>query len=59
MAQAPQPFQVRLAPDQLWQAINPWFANSSGDQFGLVNITLGHVDVSRLRQSDIEYYDRR
>jgi len=41
MAQAPQPFQVRLAPDQLWQAINPWFANSSGDQFGLVNITLG------------------
>ena len=44
MAQAEQPFQLRLAPDQLWQAINPWFAGASGTQFGLVNITLGHGD---------------
>ena len=50
MAQAPLPFQVRLAPDQLWQAINPWFANSSGDQFGLVNITLGHGDETLERE---------
>ncbi len=42
MVQTPQPFQISLAPQQLWQAINPWFAGSSGDQFGLININLGH-----------------
>ncbi len=35
------PFQVSLAPQQLWQAINPWTFNLDGSQLGLVNIDLG------------------
>jgi hypothetical protein len=44
MGQTPQPFQLSLAPQQLWQSINPWFQGSSGDQLGLININLGHGD---------------
>lgn len=36
----PQSFQVSLAPQQLWQAINPWNVSQTG-QFGLINIELG------------------
>ena len=35
------PFQISLAPDQLWQAINPMTFNQQGGQFGLINIDLG------------------
>ena len=35
------PFQISLAPQQLWQAINPWTFNQQGAQFGLINIDLG------------------
>ena len=49
MAQTPQPFQVSLAPQQLWQAINPWFAGSSSDQLGFINIDLGNGDGSKER----------
>jgi hypothetical protein len=34
-------FQAKLAPDQLWQAINPWNFYNPGAQFGLVDINLG------------------
>jgi heterodisulfide reductase subunit C len=37
------PFQVSLAPQQLWQAINPWTFNQDGAQIGLVNIDLGQT----------------
>src|SRR5262245_15129740 len=36
-----KPFQVSLAPERLWQAINPWSFYQQGAQFGLVNIELG------------------
>jgi hypothetical protein len=35
------PFQISLAPDQLWQAINPMTFYQQGAQFGLINIDLG------------------
>jgi hypothetical protein len=37
------PFQVSLAPQQLWQAINPWVFNQDGAQIGLINIDLGQT----------------
>ncbi len=37
------PFQVSLAPQQLWQAINPWTFNQEGAQIGLINIDLGQT----------------
>ena len=30
-----------LAPDQLWQAINPMTAYQQGAQFGFINLDLG------------------
>ncbi|MDO9417276.1 hypothetical protein [Pararhizobium sp.] len=35
--------QFSIAPDQLWQAINPWSFYQQGAQFGLVNIALGQT----------------
>ncbi len=49
MPQSQQPFQLSLAPQQLFQAINPFVAGSSGDQFGLINIELGHGDQNTER----------
>jgi hypothetical protein len=37
------PFQVSLAPQQLWQAINPWTFYQQGAQIGLLNIDLGQT----------------
>jgi hypothetical protein len=37
------PFQVSLAPQQLWQAINPWTFSLNGSQLGVVNIDLGQT----------------
>jgi hypothetical protein len=56
-----QPFQFSLAPQQLWQAINPWFAESSGDQVGLINIDLGQGDekVERDILADVGSYGRQ
>jgi hypothetical protein len=39
-----------LAPDQLWQAINPWTFSQQGGQFGLVNIDLGGAGDSDLER---------
>jgi hypothetical protein len=36
-------FRVSLAPEELWQAINPWTFSFPGAQFGLVNIDLGQT----------------
>ena len=44
------PFQISLAPDQLWQAINPWTFNQQGAQFGLINIDLGNAGKSDLER---------
>ena len=44
------PFQISLAPDQLWQAINPITAYQQGAQFGLINIDLGGAGDSDLER---------
>jgi len=36
-------FQLSVAPEKLWQAINPWILNLAGGQFGIVNIDLGQT----------------
>jgi hypothetical protein len=44
------PFQISLAPDQLWQAINPMTFSQQGGQFGLINIDLGGAADSDLER---------
>lgn len=55
-------FQLSLAPDQLWQAINPWTFYQQGAQFGLVNIDMGltpHPDVERAVLDEVGSYGRQ
>lgn len=62
MPSDPQPFQFQLAPDQLWQAINPWTWNLDHSQIGLVNITLGetkHPEVERAVLNEVGSYGRQ
>ena len=57
-----QPFQFQLAPDRLWQAINPWSWTVDGGQFGLVNISLGetkHPEVERAVLDEVGSYGRQ
>ncbi len=56
------PFQVSLAPQQLWQAINPWTFNQQGAQFGLVNIDIGQTpnpQVERAVLDEVGSYGRQ
>ncbi len=46
----PKTFQLSLAPQPHWQAINPWTFNEQGAQVSRVNIDLGqtpHPEVER------------
>lgn len=36
-------FQLSLAPEKLWQPINPWTFYQQGARFGLINIDLGQT----------------
>lgn len=57
----PHSFQVSLAPQQLWQAINPWSLSQTG-QFGLVNIELGQTprpDLEGRILEDVGSYGRQ
>lgn len=57
-----QSFQVSLAPDKLWQAINPWNVYLEGAQFGLINIDLGHTprpEVEHAILDDVGSYGRQ
>ena len=64
-----RPFQIspaeaglRLAPDHLWQAINPWSFAFTGDQLGLVNISIGetrHPEVEREILDEVGSYGRQ
>lgn len=49
-----KPFQVSLAPEKLWQAINPWSFYQQGAQFGLVNIELGQTPRPDIEQAVLE-----
>jgi hypothetical protein len=48
------PFQISLAPDQLWQAINPMTFSQQGAQFGLINIDLGGAGDSDLERKILD-----
>ena len=48
------PFQISLAPDQLWQAINPMTFNQQGAQFGFINIDLGDTAESDLERKILD-----
>ena len=49
-----KPFQVSLAPEKLWQSINPWSFYQQGAQFGLVNIELGNTRRPDIEQAILE-----
>jgi hypothetical protein len=45
---------LSIAPDKLWQAINPWTFYQNGGQFGLVNIDLGQTPRPDIEQSILD-----
>lgn len=63
MADMPlQPFQVSLAPEKLWQAINPWTWSFEGSQVGLVNVNIGetkHPETERAILDEVGSYGRQ
>ena len=55
-------FQFSLAPERLWQAINPWTFYQEGAQFGFINIDLGqtpHPEVEQAILNDVGSYGRQ
>ena len=55
-------FQLSLAPEKLWQAINPWTFYQQGAQFGFINIDLGQTpypEVERAVLDDVGSYGRQ
>jgi hypothetical protein len=55
-------FQFSVAPEKLWQAINPWSFFNQGAQFGLVNINLGQTprpDIERKVLDEVGSYGRQ
>jgi hypothetical protein len=47
-------FQFSIAPEKLWQAINPWTFYQQGAQFGLVNIDLGQTPNPEMEQEILD-----
>lgn len=47
-------FQVALAPQKLWQAINPWTFYQQGSQFGFVNIKLGQTPRPEVEEAVLD-----
>ena len=55
-------FQLALAPQQLWQAINPWTFFQQGAQFGFINIDLGetaHPEVEQAILDEVGSYGKQ
>ena len=55
-------FQFPLAPQKLWQAINPWTFNQDGAQFGFINIDLGqtpHPEIEQKILDEVGSYGRQ
>ena len=53
---------LSVAPDRLWQAINPWTFTMNGGQFGLVNIDLGQTprpDIEQAILDEVGSYGRQ
>lgn len=49
-----RPFQVSLAPERLWQAINPLSVYQPGAQVGFFNINLGQTSRPDVEQEILE-----
>lgn len=47
-------FQFSLAPQQLWQAINPMSFYQQGAQFGFINIDLGSTPKPEVEQQILD-----
>lgn len=55
-------FQLSLAPEKLWQAINPWTFYQQGAQFGFINIDLGltpHPETEKAVLDEVGSYGRQ
>ena len=55
-------FQFSLAPEKLWQAINPWSFYNQGAQLGFVNINLGqtpHPEIEQKLLDEVGSYGRQ
>ena len=55
-------FQLSLAPQKLWQSINPWTFYQQGAQFGFINIDLGqtpHPEVEQAILDQVGSYGRQ
>lgn len=55
-------FQFSVAPEKLWQAINPWTFMNQGAQFGLINVNLGQTprpDIERKLLDEVGSYGRQ
>lgn len=46
--------EFSLAPEKLWQAINPWTFYQQGAQFGLINIDLGQTPHPEIEQEILD-----
>jgi hypothetical protein len=58
----PKAFQISLAPEKLWQAINPLTVYQQGAQFGFINIDLGqsaHPETEQAILDDVGSYGRQ
>lgn len=47
-------FQLSLAPQKLWQAINPWTFYNQGAQIGFINIDLGSTQHPEIEQAVLD-----
>ncbi len=55
-------FSYSIAPEKLWQAINPWNFYQEGAQFGFVNIHLGRTPSPEVEEQildDVGSYGRQ
>lgn len=47
-------FQFSIAPQKLWQAINPWTFYQQGAQLGFINIDLGQTPDPEMEQKILD-----
>jgi hypothetical protein len=55
-------FNIPIAPEKLWQAINPWTFYDQGAQLGIVNINLGqtpHPEIEQKVLDEVGSYGRQ
>lgn len=60
--QSEQPFRFQLAPESLWQAINPWTWNVETGSVGLINVNIGatrYPETERAILEEVGSYGRQ